>query len=149
MKTDPANKANYFHYNRNLKDRSRSLRTNSTKAEIILWGMLKGRQMLGFSFLRQRPALNYIADFMCKDLLLIIEADGSVHALQKQMDYDRKREKELIEAGFSILRFANAEIIDRPDEVYMEIKKWIENKMKTDGIVPSNFHRTRNNKQED
>ena len=78
--------------------------------------------MFGFSFLRQRPVLNFIVDFMSKDLMLIIEADGSVHALQKQMDYDQERENKLIGAGFSILRFGNAEIIDRPDEVYMEIK---------------------------
>jgi very-short-patch-repair endonuclease len=144
MKTDPATKANYFLYNRGLKHRSRSLRNNSTKAEIKLWGMLKGRQMLGFTFNRQRPVLNYIGDFMCKDLLLIIEADGGIHALQKQIDYDKKRENDLIQGGFTILRFTNGEIIERPDEVFLEIKTWVENKMKTDGVVPSNFHRSRN-----
>ena len=107
--------------------------------------MLKGRQMLGFSFLRQRSILNYIADFFCKDLKLIIEADGGIHAHQKQMDYDQKREKDLIQVGFCILRFPNSQIIDRPDQVFQEIKDWVEQKMKSESIVPSNFHRTRGN----
>lgn len=149
MKTTPATKENYFHYNKSLKHRARSLRNNSTKAEIILWQMLKGRQMLGFTFLRQRSVLNYIADFFCKDLKLIIEADGGYHALQEQMDYDQKREKDLIQVGFTILRFSNAQIIERPDEVFQEIKDWVEQKMKTESIVPSNFHRTRWIKKEE
>ena len=105
--------------------------------------------MLGFTFLRQRSILNYIADFFCKDLKLIIEADGGIHALQKQIDYDKKREKDLIQVGFSILRFPNAQIIERPDEVFQEIKDWVEQKMKTESIAPSNFHRTRGIKKEE
>jgi len=105
--------------------------------------------MLGFTFLRQRSILNYIADFFCKDLKLIIEADGGIHALQTQMDYDKKRENDLIQVGFSILRFPNAQIIDRPDEVFHEIKAWAEHKMKTESIVPGNFHRTRGIKKEE
>lgn len=148
MKATPASKENYFHYNKSLKQNSRALRNNSTKAENILCQMLKGRQMLGFTFLRQRPILNYIADFFCKDLKLIIEADGGIHALQTQIDYDKKRERDLIQVGCSILRFPNTQIIDRPDEVWQEIKEWVERKMKNESIVPSNFHRTRGKKQE-
>lgn len=34
---------------------------------------------MGFPFLRQRPIGNYIADFLSKDLNLIIEVDGLSH----------------------------------------------------------------------
>ena len=51
-----------------------------TKAEACLWKyVLKARQLKGFQFRRQRPVLNYIADFMCKELMLIIEVDGITH----------------------------------------------------------------------
>ncbi|MBE7447077.1 MAG: DUF559 domain-containing protein [Planctomycetia bacterium] len=35
--------------------------------------------MNGYQFRRQRPVLNYIADFMCKELKVVIEVDGSTH----------------------------------------------------------------------
>ena len=51
-----------------------------TKAEACLWKyVLKGRMMKEYQFRRQRPVLQYVADFMCKELKLIIEVDGSSH----------------------------------------------------------------------
>ena len=35
--------------------------------------------MMGCPFLRQRPIENYIADFFCKELKLVIEIDGITH----------------------------------------------------------------------
>lgn len=52
-----------IHYNPKLKPLARQLRNNSTKAEIRLWGYLKGKQMHGYDFHRQKPIDNYIADF--------------------------------------------------------------------------------------
>ncbi|WP_420844473.1 DUF559 domain-containing protein [Maribellus sediminis] len=43
-------------YNKNLKEKARALRTNSTLAEVILWDkVLKKKQLRGYQFLRQRP----------------------------------------------------------------------------------------------
>ena len=33
----------------------------------------------GYSFSRQKPILNYIADFYCHELRLVVEIDGSTH----------------------------------------------------------------------
>jgi very-short-patch-repair endonuclease len=49
--------------------------------------------MKGYSFLRQRSVLNYIADFMCKELKLIIEVDGITHSYEQTIEkdiFDRK-----------------------------------------------------------
>jgi very-short-patch-repair endonuclease len=68
-----------LHYDQNLKQRAREPRKNSTLAEVLLWNQLKRRKMLGYSFLRQRPILNYIVDFYCPKLKLVIEIDGDSH----------------------------------------------------------------------
>ena len=56
-----------------LKLLARKLRNNSTKSEMKLWLCLKGRQMCGYDFHRQKPLLNFIADFYCHELKLVIE----------------------------------------------------------------------------
>ena len=51
-----------------------------TKAEACLWKyVLRAGQLKSYQFRRQRPILNYVADFMCMELMLIIEVDGITH----------------------------------------------------------------------
>lgn len=73
--------------------------------------------------------LNYIADFMCKELMLIIEADGSIHQLEEAMKKDAIRQKELEAAGFTVLRFTNEEILERIHVVREYLEDWIEKKV--------------------
>ena len=82
--------------------------------------------MKGYSFRRQRPIMNYIADFMCKELMLIIEVDGSSHWNDDAQKNDAQREKVLQLAGFTILRFTDEEILNNLTQVQQKIMKWIE-----------------------
>ena len=69
----------YFNhgYNKNLQPYANRLRKEMTKAEACLWKyVLKAKQLRGYQFRRQRPVLNYITDFVCPELMLIIEVDG-------------------------------------------------------------------------
>ena len=66
-------------YNPNLKLLAKDLRNNSTFGEVILWKKLKGKQFFGYDFHRQKPLLDYIVDFYCAELNLIIEIDGNYH----------------------------------------------------------------------
>jgi len=59
-----------------LKELARKLRNDSTLGEALLWNELKNKQMYGYDFHRQKPLLNYIADFYCNELNLVIEIDG-------------------------------------------------------------------------
>ena len=68
-----------------------------------LWNELKQKKMLGFDFDRQRPILNYIVDFYCKDLMLAIEIDGGSH--DDNLEADEKRQLGLENAGVNFLRF--------------------------------------------
>ena len=51
-------------YNKNLQPYANRLRKEMTKAEACLWKyVLKAKNLSGCQFRRQRPVLNYIADF--------------------------------------------------------------------------------------
>ena len=87
----PASKSNNFHYNKNLQASANKLRKNMTKAEACLWKyVLRARSLKGYQFRRQRPLLNYIADFMSTELLLVIEVDGMSHWNEKVIEKDKK-----------------------------------------------------------
>ncbi|HLR76969.1 MAG TPA: endonuclease domain-containing protein [Balneolaceae bacterium] len=103
-------------YNKKLKELARKLRNNSTPAEIRLWSeLLRGRKMKGYQFLRQRAILNYIADFMCKELELIIEVDGNTHEQKEQWENDKVRQQELEVMGFTVLRFTDEQVMNQLD----------------------------------
>ena len=68
----------YLPYNKDLKAFSRHLRNNSTLGEVLLWMQLRAGQLKGYKFNRQKPLGNYIVDFYCKRLNLVIEVDGGL-----------------------------------------------------------------------
>jgi len=109
-------------YNPKLKKLARKLRNNSTKSEIILWQYLKNGQMQGFDFHRQRPVDQYIVDFICCELWLVIELDGYTHLLEDRSKNDLIREGRLKELGLKVIRFWNEEIIHDIDSVLEEIE---------------------------
>jgi very-short-patch-repair endonuclease len=85
---------NKLHYNHNLINYARKHRREGTKGEALLWKkVLRDRNMEGYQFNRQLPVGNYIVDFICRKLNLIIEIDGSSH-LGREVQ-DRKRQDEL------------------------------------------------------
>src|SRR5437899_8824533 len=62
-----------------LVELARELRKKQTSAEGLLWQLLRNRQLLEFKFRRQHQFGDYIADFYCHEVRLVIECDGSVH----------------------------------------------------------------------
>jgi very-short-patch-repair endonuclease len=118
------------YYNKNLQPYANRLRKEMTKAEACLWKyVLRAGKMKGFQFRRQRPVLIYIADFMCKELMLIIEVDGSIHQLEEIIKNDKIRQKALEEAGFTVLRFTNEEVLKDIQSVHSYLEGWIEKKV--------------------
>jgi very-short-patch-repair endonuclease len=99
-----------YYGNRELVRKARVLRSNMTKAEIILWSKLRSRKINGFKFRRQQRIFDYIVDFYCNELKLIIEVDGEIHSFTENAIYDSKRDNILKINGYRILRFTNFEI---------------------------------------
>ncbi len=112
-------------HNKNLKQFARKLRKQGTQGEAILWrDVLKARQMKGYQFNRQFIIDDYIVDFISRKLNLIIEIDGNSHVGKSKEDYERQNYIENL--GFKFLRFSEARVIYRIDEVVAEIDYAIE-----------------------
>lgn len=98
-----------------------------TKAEACLWKYaLRAGLRNGYSFRRQRPVLNFIADFMCKELQLVIEVDGITHTWEETIVKDKIKEAKLREAGFHVLRFDDEYVLKNINRVIEEIDLKIE-----------------------
>jgi very-short-patch-repair endonuclease len=97
-----------------LRKFARGMRREPTEAEGKLWYLLRNRRFAQFKFRRQLPIGNYIADFVCLDARLIIEADGSQHA---ESERDLVRDAYLHAQGFRLLRLWNSDILARSDDV--------------------------------
>lgn len=82
--------------------------------------------MKGYMFRRQRPIFSYIADFVCLELKLIIEADGVTHHFAEVVANDEIRQKELKDAGYKVIRFNDDEILSRMHNVTQAILVAIE-----------------------
>jgi very-short-patch-repair endonuclease len=110
----------HHHYNKNLKPYARKLRKHGTKGEALLWKKaLRARNMEGYQFNRQFPMDNYIVDFICRKLYLIIEIDGSSHIGREVQD--RKRQDYLENLGYTVIRFSEHEVVYRIDGVVKSI----------------------------
>ena len=114
-----------IHYKKHLKVFAKELRNNSTKSEIKLWKYLKGKQMMGYDFHRQRPIDEYIADFFCHKLKLVIELDGFTHRFEEVTQRDVKKENKLSEFGITVLRFSDDQVINDIYNVLKVIENYI------------------------
>ena len=107
------------------KHLTRDLRTRQTKAEALLWQLLRNRQLRGFKFRRQHQFGDYIADFYCHEASLVIECDGSVHDQNERWQHDQSRNAYMVGSGLRVLRFTNEQILDDPEMVLKEISKYL------------------------
>lgn len=82
--------------------------------ERVLWKLLRDRKLEGLKFRRQVPIGRYIADFVCLQRRLIVEADGPHH---EDSLHDLERDEWLASQGFRVIRFPNTEIEMRPAAV--------------------------------
>jgi very-short-patch-repair endonuclease len=63
---------------------------------------------MGHKFARQQPIGTFVVDFVCRERKMIIEVDGGQHA---DSERDRRRDQFLRDAGYSVLRFWNNDVI--------------------------------------
>ena len=93
----------------------RRLRNAPTSAEHMLWQRLRGRQLCDSKFRRQHPFGDCIVDFVCLQRKLIIELDGGQHV--ESVTADAARSIFLENAGFTVLRFWNHQVLLEMDSV--------------------------------
>ena len=100
-----------IHYNPKLKALAAQLRSRGTKSEILLWNQLKGGQLNGLRFIRQKPIGDFIVDFYCKEVGLVIELDGLSHQCNEVMDLDERKKSYLESIGLKVIRFEDEDVI--------------------------------------
>ena len=104
--------------------RAEELRKNMTSAESIIWKHLHINEW-NLKFRRQHPISNFIVDFYCHALKLVIEIDGDIHDLEETKKNDIPREKALSSLGLKILRFNNEMVYKSSKEVLQKIDETI------------------------
>ncbi|MCL4501585.1 MAG: DUF559 domain-containing protein [Deltaproteobacteria bacterium] len=104
-------------YNPKLKGNARQLRQHLTDSERALWRRLRGKQLAGVQFYRQKPIGNYILDFYTPKAKLVIEIDGSQHSEAPHIEQDKKRDEYLGSLGLIVLRINSRQVLKETDSV--------------------------------
>ena len=81
---------------------------------------------MGYDFHRQKPLLNFIADFFCHELRLVIELDGYTHQFEEVIAKDKIKQDELESLGLTVLRFTDEEVMKDINNVLRTIEIYIE-----------------------
>ena len=105
-----------------------------TFSEVKLWNEIKNGKLMGYDFDRQRPIGNFIVDFYCKDLKVAIEIDGITHEDHEILLKDKIRQEELESFGVAFLRFDALLVVNKVEAVVREIRIWIEEFEKKNGV---------------
>jgi very-short-patch-repair endonuclease len=93
--------------------------------EVLLWKEINNKQLYGYDFQRQKPLLNYIVDFYCNELDLVIEIDGQYHNHEEKSNLDVARDTELEEYNLTVIRFTEQEVRKDMVNVLRTIEKHI------------------------
>ena len=110
-------------YNKRLKPLSRRLRSNMTDAERLLWSKIRRKQLKGLQFYRQKIIGDYIDDFYCPDVKLVIEVDGGQHYSDEGRKNDLMRDAYMAGEGITVVRFSDRDVLKNLKAVLEEIWK--------------------------
>lgn len=113
----------WIEYNPRLKQIARKLRKDMTLAEILLWKEIKGKKVLGCDFHRQKPIDEYVVDFYCPRLKLVLEIDGDSHDEKEELD--KIRQEKLESKGLTVLRFWDLDVRANVDGIVEQLREWI------------------------
>lgn len=72
--------------------------------------------------LRQCPIDNFIVDFYCAALKLVIEVDGEGHFTEEGQASDRDRTQILEGYGLTVIRFTNEQVLNEFEGVCEQIE---------------------------
>jgi len=86
------------------------LRQQPVTCERILWNKIRDRRLGGYKFKRQFSVNNYVVDFYCAELKLVIEIDGATHSTDDEIKYDKVRQEYLEKQGLLVKRYLNIDV---------------------------------------
>ena len=117
-------------------------RANIPLAKILRKNMTQWERKLWYDFLREYPVRfqrqkaigNYIVDFYCAKVGLVIELDGSGHYSDAQIEKDNFRTKELEKMNLKVLRICNLDI----DRNFNAVCEYIDSYVKDLSLIREN-----------
>ncbi len=104
-------------------ERAKAMRLNPTEAEKMLWNVLSNKHMLGLRFKSQHPISQFVADFYCHKIKLVVEVDGGIHTNIENKERDEGRNFDMERFGITTLRFTNTEVLKDIEKVKITIEK--------------------------
>ncbi len=113
----------------------RSLRSQSSEPEQLIWSLLRDRRLHGQKFRRQKPLGPYVLDFYCHELLLAIELDGGQHNDPAQQAHDTQRDLFLAGKGILTLRYWNHDVLGRTESVLGDIWSQVSARLQNDPSI--------------
>ena len=116
----------FYGANSFIFQRAEELRNRMTPSEEILWKFLHINEWK-LKFRRQHPIANWVVDFYCHPIKLVIEVDGDVHEAEDVKTNDEGREKYLKKLGLTVLRFKNEDVFKNRKAVLEKISESIVN----------------------
>ncbi len=103
---------------------ARQMRCAPTRAEAVLWEVLRERKLCGVRFRRQHAIDRFILDFYSTAHKLAIEVDGDIH--DQQQEQDAIRTQHLAARGIRVIRFRNEEVLKELPRVLISIREVLE-----------------------
>lgn len=90
-----------------IRERAKSMRRALTLSEARIWSWLRAHRFGDLKWRRQHPIGEYVVDFYCHALKLVIEIDGNQHETPAVRDVDEIRTAVLRGYGIEIVRISN------------------------------------------
>ena len=88
---------------------------------------MRAKRFKDLKFFRQYGIGEYIVDFYCPKLKLVIELDGKIHFDKPHKEYDKIRDEFMQNLNILVIRFKNEEVIDNIDLVLKKLEIIIKN----------------------
>ncbi|NAR72142.1 endonuclease domain-containing protein [Acinetobacter haemolyticus] len=104
-----------------LLEFAKTMRSNATDAENLMWQFLRAKRFMNLKFRRQHVIAPYIVDFYCHELGLVVELDGSQHGTKDGKEYDTERTKFLEALDLKVVRYWNHDVLGRMDVVLEDL----------------------------
>jgi len=128
--TDTVQRTMFYGAKPEIFKKAKALRDNMTPSEKKLYEKLRNNQILYLRFKAQHPISQFIVDFYCHPLKLVIEVDGEIHNQKSIKEYDENRTIELEKLGLQVIRFKNKDVLENLDSVIEQITNICRTKIK-------------------
>jgi len=128
-------KHTHLPYNPELTTKAQENRKKMNAPEKKFWfDILKQEPLSSYKFTKQKPILEYIVDFYCSELWIVIEIDGESHI--ENTEYDKYRTTELSELWLTVIRYTNQDVMMHTEWVYENLVSIIKAKTKQIPLPP-------------